>query len=89
MTENTAPRSAYAKDEFGNMIETNASITRRLAHAHGFQPSRIVLMEAGYRGFEGPKGKTYCYCSSVSFSVNGIGYSSDFETLVMDEAYNA
>lgn len=87
----TATKTAYAKDENGNMVETNASIKRRIADAFGFQPGRIVLMEASYRSFEGPKGKTHCYCDQVSFQVNGKGYSTGhfFDELLMNPAYDA
>ena len=55
-------------DKDGN--ETIASVQRRVAELTGFQYKRIVLMEGNLTG------GVY---DSISFQVNGRGYSTDFE----------
>lgn len=83
-------KTTYKKDEYGTMVETNASIIRRIANKFGFQQSRIVLCEASYVSFERHDGKRFSYCNHVDFRVNGYGYSTDLDMcLMMNEAYNA
>lgn len=68
--------------------ETSASIKRHISALFGFKYRSIVLLEASYDCFMFAD-TVYHYCVSVAFSVNGIGYETDFETLVMSEAYSA
>lgn len=60
--------------------ENNGSIKRRIAECWGFYFKCIVLMETGY---------TDGWCTHASFQVNGVGYSTDFKTLVMEPAFDA
>ena len=84
-------KTTYKMDEYGHMVETQASIKRHVAEAHGFQFGRIKLMEASYRHFES-NGHEYCYCDGVYFNVNGLGFYSNLTQsspyLVMVPAYN-
>lgn len=61
------------------LIESNASIKSRIAECWGFQRKRIKLLELGYHNG---------WCDHASFSVRGVGYSTDFRNLVMDPAYD-
>lgn len=84
MTTKTTYRRSYDKAA----EETQASIKRHISHMFGFKQKNIVLLEASYDSFYFAD-TVYNYCTSVAFSVNGIGYETDFETLYMNEAYNA
>lgn len=68
--------------------ETHASVKRHIAQMFGFKQKSIVLLEASYDSFSFAD-TVYRYCDSVAFSVNGIGYETDFDTLTMNDAYNA
>ena len=81
-------KTTYAKaDADGVRHETNASIKRRVSKVFGFKTKSVVLLEASFRSFQ-LDGIRYCYCTSVDYAVNGLGYSTDFESLTMNEAFN-
>lgn len=71
----TANKTTYKRDEFGTMVETNDSIKRHIVEEFGFMKSRITLLEATYKAFN-MRGTMYQYCSAISFSVNGRGYTA-------------
>ena len=60
---------------------------RRIAAMWGFQTSGIELLEAGTTWFE-LGGMQFNVYSSVQFSVNGKGWSTDFKTIARDTAYD-
>lgn len=73
--------------ENGCMEETHVSIKRRIAAMWGFQTSGIELLEASTTWFE-LGGMQFNVYSSVQFSVNGKGWSTDFKTIARDTAYD-
>lgn len=73
--------------ENGCMEETHASLKRRIAAMWGFQASGIELLEASTTWFE-LGGMQFNVYSSVQFSVNGKGWSTDFKTIARDTAYD-
>ena len=85
----TANKTTYKRDEFGTMVETNDSIKRHIVEEFGFMKSRIVLLEATYKAFN-MRGTMYQYCTGVSFSVNGRGFSARLDAVDFwrDTAYD-
>ena len=81
-------RFEYEEAENGCMEETHDSLKRRIHAMWGFDPARIVLMEADMKAmFE--LGRTqYNLYSSVRFQVNGKGWATDFVDLVASPAYD-
>ena len=77
----------FEQAENGCMEETKGSLKRRIAHAWGFQTSGIELLEASTTWFE-LGGMQFNVYSSVQFSVNGKGWSTDFKTIARDTAYD-
>lgn len=73
--------------ENGCMEETHGSLKRRIAAMWGFQASGIELLEASTIWFE-LGGMQFNVYSSVQFSVNGKGWSTDFKTIARDTAYD-
>lgn len=77
----------FEKAENGCMEETHVSLKRRIAAMWGFQTSGIELLEASTTWFE-LGGMQFNVYSSVQFSVNGKGWSTDFKTIARDTAYD-
>lgn len=73
--------------ENGCMEETHCSLKHRITAMWGFQTSSIELLEASTTWFE-LGGMQFNVYSSVQFSVNGKGWSTDFKTIVRDTAYD-
>lgn len=73
--------------ENGCMEETHGSLKRRIEAMWGFQTSGIELLEASTTWFE-LGGMQFNVYSSVQFSVNGKGWSTDFKTIARDTAYD-
>lgn len=74
--------------ENGCMEETKASLKRRIHAKWGFDPGRIVPMEADMKAmFELGRAQFNAY-SAVRFQVNGKGWATDFEELVASPAYD-
>lgn len=73
--------------ENGCMEETHDSLKRRIEAMWGFQTSGIELLEASTTWFE-LGGMQFNVYSSVQFSVNGKGWSTDFKTIARDTAYD-
>lgn len=73
--------------ENGCMEETHSSLKHRIAAVWGFQTSGIELLEASTTWFE-LGGMQFNVYSSVQFSVNGKGWSTDFKTIERDSAYD-
>lgn len=67
--------------------ETKASVKRRISALFGFKPGVVKLLEASMTSFC-TGSKRYYYYDSMQFSVYGLGYSTNFETLVMAPEYN-
>lgn len=77
----------FEQAENGCMEETHGSLKRRIAAMWGFQTSGIELLEASTIWFE-LGGMQFNVYSSVQFSVNGKGWSTDFKTIARDTAYD-
>lgn len=77
----------FEQAENGCMEETHVSLKRRIAAMWGFQTSGIELLEASTTWFE-LGGMQFNVYSSVQFSVNGKGWSTDFKTIARDTAYD-
>lgn len=73
--------------ENGCMEETHSSLKHRIAAVWGFQTSGIELLEASTTWFE-LGGMQFNVYSSVQFSVNGKGWSTDFKRIERDSAYD-
>lgn len=78
----------FEKAENGCMEETKGSLKRRIAHAWGFEFEAIKLMEADMMTCFEMGGVQFNVYSSVQFSVNGKGWSTDFKTIARDTAYD-
>lgn len=77
----------FEKAENGCMEETKGSLKCRITAMWGFQTSGIELLEASTTWFE-LGGMQFNVYSSVQFSVNGKGWSTDFKTIARDTAYD-
>ena len=60
-------------------LESKFSIQLRISACWGFYPNAIELLELGYH--DG-------WCDHASFRVHGVGYSTDFKTIVTDPAFD-
>lgn len=72
----------FALGENGCMEETRGSIASRINAKWGFDTFAVKLMESDMcEPFE-LGGKTHYACASVRFTVRGVGWATDFETIV-------
>ena len=72
----------FALAENGCMEETHASIASRINAKWGFDLLAVKLMESDMcKPFE-MGGKTHYACASVRFTVRGVGWATDFATIV-------
>lgn len=74
--------------ENGCMEETKGSLKRRIARTWGFEFESIKLMEADMTTCFEMGGVQFNVYSSVQFSVNGKGWSTDFKTIARDTAHD-
>lgn len=59
--------------------ENKGSICRRIAECWGFYRPAVTLLDCVFDNY---------WCVAAAFRVNGVGYRTDFRTLVMDSAYD-
>lgn len=78
----------FEQAENGCMEETKGGLKRRIAHVWGFEFEAIKLMEADMMTCFEMGGVQFSVYSSVQFSVNGKGWSTDFKTIARDTAYD-
>lgn len=78
----------FEQAENGCMEETKGSLKRRIARTWGFEFEFIKLMEADMMTYFEMGGVQFNVYSSVQFSVNGKGWSTDFKTIARDTAYD-
>lgn len=76
----------FEQAENGCMEETKGSLKCRIARTWGFEFEAIKLMEAGMMTCFEMGGVQFNVYSSVQFSVNGKGWSTDFKTIARDTA---
>ena len=72
----------FKMGENGCMEETHYSIASRINKKWGFNQRAVVLMESDSCAPFELGGKTYYACASVRFTVRGVGWATDFETIV-------
>lgn len=78
----------FEQAENGCMEETKGSLKRRIARTWGFEFEGIKLMEGSMMTCFEMGGVQFNVYSSVQFSVNGKGWSTDFKTIARDTAYD-
>lgn len=67
----------------GAMSETSESVANRIGNLFGFAPWVVSMVEGDLDSVEIAGTRYYVY-TSVRFTANGIGWSTDFEDLVRD-----
>ncbi len=72
------------EDLDGAMCETSGSVVNRICALFGFTPEAVSMLEGDLDSAE-IAGARYCVHTSVRFTANGIGWSTDFTELVRDE----
>lgn len=72
-----------SEDLDGAMCETTESVENRICHLFGFTPAAVSMVEGALDSAEIAGTRYYAY-TSVRFTANGIGWSTDFENLVRD-----
>lgn len=81
-------RFEFEPAENGCMEETKESMRLRIAAKWGFDPARVVPMEADMKAmFELGRTQFNVY-SAVRFQVNGKGWATDFEELWASAAFD-
>lgn len=81
-------RFEFEEGENGCMEETKGSMKLRIAEKWGFDPARVVPMEADMKAmFELGRTQFNVY-SAVRFQVNGKGWATDFDTLAEAPQYD-
>lgn len=78
----------FEQAENGCMEETKGSLKRRIARTWGFEFESIKLMEADMMTCFEMGGVQFNVYSSVRFSVNGKGWSTDFSSIARDDAFD-
>ena len=73
------------EDLDGAMCETGESVGNRICHLCGFADWAVSMVEGDLDSAE-IAGTRYYVHTAVRFTANGIGWSTDFENLVRDEA---
>lgn len=73
------------EDLDGAMCETSESVANRICTLFGFAPWAVSVLEGDLDSAE-IAGTRYYVHTSVRFTANGIGWSTDFTELVRDEA---
>lgn len=71
------------KDLDGAMCETGESVVNRICHLFGFSDCAVSMVEGDLDSAE-IAGTRYYVHAAVRFTANGIGWSTDFESLVRD-----
>lgn len=74
-----------SEDLDGAMCETEESTKGRICRLFGFTSEHLSIQE-GFLESAKIAGTRYFAYTSVHFTANGIGWSTDFENLVRDEA---
>lgn len=71
------------EDLDGAMSETPESVANRICNLFGFAPWAVSMQDGDLDSAEIAGTRYYVY-TSVRFTANGIGWSTDFEDLVRD-----
>ena len=71
----------------GDMCETEESVKGRICRLFGFTSEHLSMQE-GFLESAKIAGTRYFAYTSVHFTANGIGWSTDFENLVRDPVFD-
>lgn len=74
-----------SEDLDGAMCETEESMKGRICRLFGFESRSLSMVEGDLDSAEIAGTRYYAY-TSVRFTANGIGWSTDFKNLSRDEA---
>lgn len=75
------------KDLDGSMCETEESVKGRICRLFGFTSEHLSMQE-GFLESAKIAGTRYFAYASVHFTANGIGWSTDFESLTRDPVFD-
>lgn len=75
------------KDLDGSMCETEESVKGRICRLFGFTSEHLSIQE-GFMESAKIAGTRYFAYTSVHFTANGIGWSTDFESLTRDPVFD-
>lgn len=75
------------KDLDGSMHETEESVKGRICRLFGFTSEHLSMQE-GFLESAKIAGTRYFAYTSVHFTANGIGWSTDFENLTRDPVFD-
>ena len=75
------------KDLDGSMCETEESVKGRICRLFGFTSEHLSIQE-GFLESAKIAGTRYFAYTSVQFTANGIGWSTDFENLTRDPVFD-
>ena len=75
------------KDLDGSMCETEESVKGRICRLFGFTSEHLSMQE-GFQESAKIAGTRYFAYTSVHFTANGIGWSTDFESLTRDPVFD-
>lgn len=75
------------KDLDGSMCETEESVKGRICRLFGFKSRSLSMQDGDMKSAEIAGTRYYAY-TSVHFTANGIGWSTDFENLTRDPVFD-
>lgn len=87
MNKDCSVTFAPNKDLDGSMCETEESVKGRICRLFGFTSEHLSMQE-GFLESAKIAGTRYFAYTSVHFTANGIGWSTDFENLVRDPVFD-
>ena len=81
--KNCSVTFAPNEDLDGAMSETSESVANRICRLFGFESRSLSMQDGDLKSAEIAGTRYYAY-TSVRFTANGIGWSTDFENLVRE-----
>ena len=78
----------FVPAENGCMEESKHSMIDRIVSMWGFERERVIPMEASMKQWFEIGGVQFNVYDTVNFQVNGKGWSTDFEIIIRDNAYD-
>lgn len=76
-----------SEDLDGAMCETEESMKSRICRLFGFESRSLSMQDGDLKSAEIAGTRYYVY-TSVRFTANGIGWSTDFENLTRDPVFD-
>lgn len=76
-----------SEDLDGAMCETEESMKGRICRPFGFESRSLSMQDGDLKSAEIAGTRYYAY-TSVRFTANGIGWSTDFESLTRDPVFD-